>query len=103
MTAFPGEDWLFSIKPQPARITAEMYQRLPEETSRAIEIVDGYVVFREAPSPQHQLAARRLANLIERAARAAVISLVTDRERSSSAMALRPPQPLQAIIMRSRQ
>jgi hypothetical protein len=22
-------DWLYSIKPQPARITAEMYQRLP--------------------------------------------------------------------------
>jgi len=71
MTALPGEDWLYSIKPQPARITAEMYQRLPEEISRAIEIVDGYVVFCEAPSPQHQLAARRLANLIERAARAA--------------------------------
>jgi Uma2 family endonuclease len=48
-----------------------MYQRLPEEISRAIEIVDGYVVFCEAPSPQHQLAARRLANLIERAARVA--------------------------------
>jgi Uma2 family endonuclease len=72
MTALPGEDWLYSIKPQPARITAEMYQRLPEEISRAIEIVDGYVVFCEAPSPQHQLAARRLANLIERAAQAAV-------------------------------
>ncbi len=72
MTALPGEDWLFSIKPQPARITVEMYQRLPEEISRAIEIVDGYVAFCEAPSPQHQLAARRLANLIERAARAAV-------------------------------
>jgi Uma2 family endonuclease len=71
MTALPGEDWLYSIKPQPGRITAEMYQRLPEEISRAIEIVDGYVVFCEAPSPQHQLAARRLANLIERAARAA--------------------------------
>lgn len=72
MTALPGEEWLFSIKPQPARITAEAYQRMPEEISRAIEIVDGYVVFCEAPSPQHQLAARRLANLIERAARAAM-------------------------------
>jgi Uma2 family endonuclease len=70
MTALPGEDWLYSIKPQPARITAEMYQRLPEDISRAIEIVDGYVAFCEAPSPQHQLAARRLANLVERAARA---------------------------------
>jgi Uma2 family endonuclease len=71
MTALPGEDWLYSITPQPARITAEMYQRIPEEISRAIEIVDGYVAFCEVPSPQHQLAARRLANLIERAARAA--------------------------------
>lgn len=70
MTALPGEDWLYGITPQPSRITAEMYQRLPEEISRAIEIVDGYVAFCEAPSPQHQLAARRLANLIERAARA---------------------------------
>lgn len=72
MTALPGEDWLSSIRPQPARITAEMYQRLPEEISRAIEIVDGYVVYCEAPTPQHQLAARRLANLIEQAARAAM-------------------------------
>jgi len=51
------------------RITAEMYQRMPEETSRAIEIVDGYIAYCEAPTPQHQLAARRLAKLIERAAR----------------------------------
>lgn len=72
MTALPGEDWLSSIRPQPERITAEMYQRLPEEISRAIEIVDGYVVYCEAPTPQHQLAARRLANLIEQAARAAM-------------------------------
>jgi Uma2 family endonuclease len=71
MTALPGEDWLQSITPQPARITAEMYQRMPEETCRAIEIVDGYIVYCEAPTPQHQLAARRLANLIEGAARAA--------------------------------
>jgi Uma2 family endonuclease len=72
MTALPGEEWLSSIRPQPARITAEMYQRLPEEICRAIEIVDGYIVYCEAPTPQHQLAARRLANLIEQAARAAM-------------------------------
>jgi hypothetical protein len=48
-----------------------MYERMPDETSRAIEIVDGYVVYCESPSPEHQLAARRLANLIEGAARAA--------------------------------
>lgn len=71
MTAPSDEDWLQRITPQPVRITAEMYQRMPEETSRAIEIVDGYIVYCEAPAPQHQLAARRLANLIERAARSA--------------------------------
>src|ERR1051326_7251652 len=72
MTALPGDDWLYSIKPQPELVTAEMYQRLPEEISRAIEIVDGYIVYCEAPSPQHQIAARRLANLIEVAATAAM-------------------------------
>jgi Uma2 family endonuclease len=72
MTAPSGEDWLQRITPQPVRITAEMYQRMSEETSRAIEIVDGYIVYCEAPTPQHQLSARRLANLIERAARSAV-------------------------------
>jgi Uma2 family endonuclease len=71
MTALPGEDWLARIEPQPARVTAEMYERMPEEASRAVEIVDGYIVYCAAPSPQHQLAARRLANLIELAARAA--------------------------------
>jgi Uma2 family endonuclease len=71
MTAPPGDDWLYTIKPQPELVTAEMYQRLPEEISRAIEIVDGYIVYCEALSPQHQIAARRLANLIENAARTA--------------------------------
>jgi Uma2 family endonuclease len=71
MTALSGDDWLYTIKPQPELVTAEMYQRLPEEISRAIEIVDGYIVYCEAPSPRHQIAARRLANLIENAARAA--------------------------------
>lgn len=72
MTAVPGEEWLDGIRPQPARVTAEMYERMPEETSRAIEIVDGYIVYCESPTPEHQLAARRLANLIEGAARAAM-------------------------------
>jgi Uma2 family endonuclease len=72
MTAVPDDDWLLSIRPQRAQITADDYQRMPEEICRAIEIVDGYIVFCEAPSPQHQTAARRLANLIERAARAAM-------------------------------
>jgi Uma2 family endonuclease len=74
MTALPEDDWLHTLRPQREQITAEDYLRLPEELSRAIEIVDGYVVFCEAPSPQHQIAGRRLANLIERAARAAMAS-----------------------------
>jgi Uma2 family endonuclease len=72
MTALPGDDWLLSIRPQREQITAEDYERLPEEICRAIEIVDGRIVYSEAPSRQHRLAARRLANLIEQAARAAM-------------------------------
>jgi Uma2 family endonuclease len=72
MTALPDDDWLLSIRPQREQITVEDYERLPEEICRAIEIVDGRIVYSEAPSRQHQLAARRLANLIEQAARSAM-------------------------------
>lgn len=34
--------------------------------------MDGYVIFCEAPTPDHQIAGRRLANLLERHARAAM-------------------------------
>ena len=44
MTALPG-DWLLSIRPQREQITAEDYERLPEEICRAIEIVDGRIVY----------------------------------------------------------
>jgi Uma2 family endonuclease len=72
MTAIPNGSWLASLQPQPTRVTGEQYEVLPEEICRAIEIVDGYVVYSEAPSPAHQIAGRRLANLIERDARTAM-------------------------------
>jgi Uma2 family endonuclease len=72
VTALPEDSWLLGIRPQPARVTAEEYEALPEEIARAIEIVDGYLVYCEAPTPDHQTAGRRLANLLERHARAAM-------------------------------
>jgi Uma2 family endonuclease len=72
MAAIPDGSWLSSLRPQPARVTAEEYEILSEEICQAIEIVDGYVVYSEAPTPAHQTAGRRLANLIERDARAAM-------------------------------
>lgn len=74
MTALPDDSWLLSIRPQLARMTAEDYRALPQEICRAIEVVDGYVAYSEAPSPAHQTAARRLANLMEGFARAAMSS-----------------------------
>ncbi|WP_188190244.1 Uma2 family endonuclease [Nonomuraea sp. SYSU D8015] len=65
MTALPEDSWFRSIRPQPSLISAEEYEELPEEISRAIEIVGGYVAYCEAPSPRHQIAGRRLANLLE--------------------------------------
>jgi Uma2 family endonuclease len=53
-------------------VTVDDYEVLPEEICRAIEVVDGYVVYSEAPAPAHQTAGRRLANLIEREARTAM-------------------------------
>ena len=42
MAAIPDGSWLSSLRPQPARVTAEEYEILPEEICQAIEIVDGY-------------------------------------------------------------
>ncbi|MEO3884091.1 Uma2 family endonuclease [Nonomuraea sp. B5E05] len=72
MTALPEDSWIHSIRPQPSRISAEDYEKIPEEISRAIEIVDGYVVYCESPTPGHQIAGRRLANLLEHHARQAM-------------------------------
>ncbi|GII75148.1 hypothetical protein Sru01_01300 [Sphaerisporangium rufum] len=70
MKALPDDSWLRKIRPQPAQVTAEEYEQLPEEIARAIEIVDGHVVYCAAPTPNHQTAGRRLANMLERHARA---------------------------------
>lgn len=48
-TALPEDSWLHDLRPQPARVTAAEYEALSEDLARAIEIVDGYVVFCEAP------------------------------------------------------
>ncbi|OLT11548.1 hypothetical protein BJF79_24025 [Actinomadura sp. CNU-125] len=72
MTAVPEDHWLLGIQPQP--LTAEEYEGLPESVSEMIEVVDGHVVFCEAPTRRHQRAGRRLANLIERQASTAMRS-----------------------------
>ncbi|WP_207756278.1 Uma2 family endonuclease [Nonomuraea cypriaca] len=72
MPASTEDNWLHSIRPQLSGISAEEYEKLPEEISRAIEIVDGHVVYRESPAPSHQIASRRLANVLERCARQAM-------------------------------
>ncbi|RFU41274.1 Uma2 family endonuclease [Actinomadura logoneensis] len=72
MTAMPDDDWLRSLRPQPKRVSAEEYEALPEEIARTIEVVDGYVVFCAAPTPEHQRVVRRLTTLVERYAREAM-------------------------------
>ncbi|GII52523.1 hypothetical protein Pth03_09120 [Planotetraspora thailandica] len=72
MTALPEDSWLLGIRPQPAPVTAEEYDALSEEIAKAIEIVDGYVVYCAVPAPDHQTCARRLADMLERHARAAM-------------------------------
>ncbi|WP_067461477.1 Uma2 family endonuclease [Actinomadura macra] len=72
MTALPAGSWLAALRAQPERVTAEEYEALSEDISKLIEIVDGYVVFCEAQTRDHQRAGRRLANLLEYHARAAM-------------------------------
>jgi Uma2 family endonuclease len=71
MTALPADSWLLSLRPQLDPVTVAEYEALPEEICRAIEVVDGYVIFCESPSREHQRAGRRLAQLIEKYSRAA--------------------------------
>ncbi|MFA1546577.1 Uma2 family endonuclease [Actinomadura chokoriensis] len=40
--------------PSSLSVTREQYEALPEEVCKSIEVVDGSVVFRESPSPEHQ-------------------------------------------------
>lgn len=69
MTSVPEESWFLRLQPQHDPLTAEQYEVLPEDISKTIEIIDGYVIFCESPTRRHQTATRRLANLIEGFAR----------------------------------
>jgi Uma2 family endonuclease len=49
----------------PHTMTEAEYAVLSEEESRQIEVVHGYVILCESPTPQHQRVTRRLANALE--------------------------------------
>src|SRR5215469_7980543 len=64
-----GEE--MSILPDMERLPNTMseaeYAALPEGMARDIEVVHGYVIVCESPTPQHQKVARRLASVLETA------------------------------------
>jgi Uma2 family endonuclease len=45
-------------------ITLDLYGRMPEEISKRIEVVDGWLVRCESPEPAHQTISRNLANAL---------------------------------------
>lgn len=49
----------------PNTMTEDDYAALPEGVARRIEVVHGYVIVCESPTPQHQQVARRLATALE--------------------------------------
>jgi Uma2 family endonuclease len=49
-------------------VTAEEYDRMPEEICRRIEIVDGSIIVSPSATPRHNRIARMLANSLEEAA-----------------------------------
>lgn len=51
----------------PNTMSEAEYVALPEDLARQIEVVHGYVIVCESPTPQHQQVARRLATAIESA------------------------------------
>jgi Uma2 family endonuclease len=61
MTALP--DWM----DLPDGMSAEVYEALPEQICRRIEIVDGAIIVNAAPRRLHQNVCRRLANTLEAA------------------------------------
>jgi Uma2 family endonuclease len=61
MTALP--EWMLSLPEE--GITAEEYDRLPEEICRRIEIVDGSIIVSPSATPRHNRIARLLANRLE--------------------------------------
>jgi Uma2 family endonuclease len=66
MTALPG--WM----DLPDGMSAEVYEALPEDICRRIEIVDGAIIVNAAPRRLHQDICRRLANVLEAACRPAL-------------------------------
>jgi hypothetical protein len=51
----------------PNTMSEAEYKALPAGVARRIEVVHGYVIVCESPTPQHQQVARRLANTSETA------------------------------------
>ncbi|MDN3355541.1 Uma2 family endonuclease [Actinomadura sp. DC4] len=64
MTALP--EWMMALPEE--GVTAEEYDRMPEEICRRIEIVDGSIIVSPSATPRHNRIARLLANSIEDAA-----------------------------------
>lgn len=64
MAALP--EWMLSLPEE--GVTAEEYDRMPEELCRRIEIVDGSIIVSPSATPRHNRIARLLANALEAAA-----------------------------------
>ncbi|MFL6052383.1 MAG: Uma2 family endonuclease [Actinoallomurus sp.] len=64
MAALP--EWMLSLPEE--GVTAEEYDRIPEEICRRIEIIDGSIIVSPSATPQHNRIARLFANALEAAA-----------------------------------
>jgi Uma2 family endonuclease len=64
VTALP--EWMLALPEE--GVTAEEYDRMPEEICRRIEIVDGSIIVSPSATPRHNRIARLLANSLEDAA-----------------------------------
>ncbi|MEV5712154.1 Uma2 family endonuclease [Actinoallomurus sp. NPDC052274] len=64
MAALP--EWMLSLPEE--GVTAEEYDRMPEEICRRIEIVDGSIIVSPSATPRHNRIARLFANALEAAA-----------------------------------
>ena len=63
MTALP--EWMLTLPEE--GVTAEEYDRMPEEVCRRIEILDGSIIVSPSATPRHNRIARMLANSLEEA------------------------------------
>jgi Uma2 family endonuclease len=59
-------EWMLTLPEE--GVTAEEYDRMPEEICRRIEIVDGSIIVSPSATPRHNRIARLLANSLEAAA-----------------------------------